>query len=255
MPQMSLRIGVTVVSVLLILIHQLAPAIKLDTATLVLIGVALLPWLQPIFKTVKLPGGIEVTLQDMKQEIQTAVGAAQSAERKAELAVSGIVTSPAADLPNAVRNEASPPSAQGLAALAREYEHIRATQRSGASRTNAMTTVVRKMIEHANDVAEQELPGLLKSGAAGDRLIAYASLYGHPRPELLQELTSSVASTENQPFGQYWGLQAISRNLPDQPRNVPSSVLATLSAFSSTIKAGTDRDYELSRILRQLRGG
>ena len=92
LPLLPLRIGVSVVSLALVAIHLIFPAIVLDGVTLALTLIALLPWLQPIFKTVKLPGGIELTLQDMKQEIQAAAGAAQSAERKADLAVSGIVS-------------------------------------------------------------------------------------------------------------------------------------------------------------------
>jgi len=43
------------------------PSIKVDSITLGLLVVAVLPWLAPIFKTVELPGGMKFELQDFKE--------------------------------------------------------------------------------------------------------------------------------------------------------------------------------------------
>ncbi|WP_431825085.1 hypothetical protein [Burkholderia sp. F1] len=248
LPQLPLRIAVSVVSLSLVAVHLFFPGIVLDGVTLALAVIALLPWLQPIFKTVKLPGGIEITLQDMKQEIQAAVGAAQSAERKADLAVSGIVN------PHSVKSDAASPGTHPLDTLARRYEDIRATMNSGPARTASMTAIVREMVEFAGEVPDETIPELLRSAKAGDRLAAYASLYGRPRPLLVEALVSSVTSREDKPFGQYWGLQAIGRNLPSTARDIPDSVVQDLSAFASRVPPGTDRDHEVQRLLVQIRG-
>ena len=209
MQHVALRITISVICLILVAIHVFFPHVNLDAITLALLVGGALPWLQPILKTIKLPGGIEITLQELKQEIKAAAGAAQSAELKAELAVSSIV--PNAGGSSAHHNDVRIDSAQSLA---RQYERIRDEQESGPARTQAMTSVVRRMIESAGSLGEHELLTLLQSKQRGDRLLAYASTYALPQPALLEELITSVTAREDKPFGEYWGLQAIARNLP-----------------------------------------
>ncbi|MEP7013790.1 MAG: hypothetical protein ABJC13_26005 [Acidobacteriota bacterium] len=40
-----------------------------------------------------------------------------------------------------------------------------------------------------------------------------------------------------------------------EKRSVPSEIVAGLKAFHMGIKPGTDRDYELRQIFKQLKGG
>src|SRR4051812_15979302 len=47
-------------------IHAWWPELKLDGTTVVLLLVALLPWLQPLFKSLELPGGVKVEFQDLE---------------------------------------------------------------------------------------------------------------------------------------------------------------------------------------------
>jgi hypothetical protein len=252
LPQMPLRIGISIAFLILFVLHREWPEVAKDPVTLALLAFALLPWLQPLLKTVKLPGGIEKTLLDLKQEIKATTGAAESAKRKAELAVSGIWASHATMTPTAI--DSAQPTKPKLEVLTEEYDHIRATQKSGPARTSAMNAVIREMIEHARDIPDQILVQLLKAAKSGERLIAYASLFGNPRHGLLAELTASVASRESQPFGQYWGPQAVGKNLPAASQELPDAVLSTLAALASTLKPQTDGHSELSRILRQVRG-
>ena len=250
--QTLLRVGISLGSLLLVAIYNWWPELlKLDTTSLALLLVALIPWLQPIFKTIKLPGGFEVTMQELKQEVRAAAGAAQSAERKADLAVSTIV--PAADS-NELRHErvhGTPP----LERLSQSYEQIRSEQKSGTTRTQAMTAIVREMIQVAQNLPETDIAPLLRSQRAGDRLAGYAYLYAKPNPALLSQVVYSVTSLEDKPFGEYWGLQAIGRNLTSSPtQTFPESVIRDLVAYSSRVQQGTDRSYELSKILNQMRG-
>ncbi|HBQ5984467.1 TPA: hypothetical protein L9A40_002313 [Klebsiella pneumoniae] len=48
-------------------IHVIWPHLAIDAITLGLIVVALLPWLAPIVKSVELPGGLKVELQEIKE--------------------------------------------------------------------------------------------------------------------------------------------------------------------------------------------
>lgn len=250
LPQLSLRIGISVVCLILFVLHRQWPEVAKDPVTLALLAFALLPWLQPLFKTVKLPGGIEITLQDMERKIEKAAGAAENADRKAELAVSGIASAPT---PATAAEGAIPPGTL-LADLAKQYEDIRETQDSSPARTSAMTAVVRQMIHLAARLTDADLTMLLKAKTGGERLIAYAGLYGSPRPTLLEVLTHSVTSVETKPFGQYWGLQAIGKNLPKKASDISESVLRALIGYEAKQRPGTDRHYAVNEILQQIRG-
>jgi hypothetical protein len=140
-----------------------------------------------------------------------------------------------------------------LAALVDTYNHIRATQLSGSSRTRDMTDVVRKMIDLAPLLAQFDVAGYLGSEDRGRRLAAYAYLYARPDYNFLDELVESVTNREDKPFGQYWGLQSISRNLAYRGRQtVPAGVVARLKSFAESLPRGTDRDYVVRDILREI---
>ena len=244
-PLLPLRVCITVGAAGLALIHILWPDLRIDAITLVLLTAAVLPWLQPILKTLKLPGGFELTMQEMKQEIRIATGAAQSAERKADLVVSGLVASHSSD-PSRTLSPA-------LSDLARRYERIRREDGSGPARTQAMTAVVREMIEQANELPRETLEVLLRAEQPGDRLAAYATLFARPNFLLLAELAGSVARYEDKPFGQYWGLQAIGRNLPAvSEAKIPNTVVADLKSIARRVTEGTDRHKEASKLLNQI---
>ena len=250
LPQLPLRVGISAACLILFVLHRQWPEVAKDPVTLALLAFALLPWLQPLFKTVKLPGGIEITLQDMERKIEKATGAAENADRKAELAVSGIASAPT---PAPEKEGAIAPGTL-LADLAKQYEDIRATQDSSPARTSAMTSVVRQMIPLSTRLTDSDLTMLLKAKTGGERLIAYAGLYGSPRPKLLEALTVSVTSSETKPFGQYWGLQAIGKNLPKKASEISESVLRALIGFATKQRPGTDRHYAVNESLRQVRG-
>lgn len=247
-PYLPLRAAISCLAIGVAVVHIVWPHLQIDAITVTLLSAATVPWLQPIFKSVKLPGGFEVTLQELKNDVQAAAGAAQSAERKADLAVSNLVS---AEKPEA--EVAHQPSTE-LMRLARKYEQIRAEQTSGAPRTQAMTRLVRDMLASQTQVDETSRRELLLSDRAGDRLAAYVSFISAPDPTMLQALTHSVSEIERQPFGQYWGLQAISRNMPvHSGTNIPPDVLKALERMALRMPEGTDRHYEISKILRSIR--
>jgi hypothetical protein len=92
-------ITITTIAVLLAAAHMMQPDIKVDTAVLVLAIIAATPWLAPFVKSIKLPGGVEVELQEMKQEVQVLGKRVQEAER---IAIAGAVS---ADLSHAMRTQ------------------------------------------------------------------------------------------------------------------------------------------------------
>ena len=63
----KLRFAVTIGALVLAAVHVTWPGIEIDAITLALLVVAVLPWLAPLVKSVELPGGFKIELQDLKQ--------------------------------------------------------------------------------------------------------------------------------------------------------------------------------------------
>jgi len=62
-----LRWAITVGALLIAIAHLVWPTVRIDAVTLALLVVALLPWLAPLVKSVELPGGLKVELQDLQR--------------------------------------------------------------------------------------------------------------------------------------------------------------------------------------------
>ncbi len=246
---LPLRIGWTIVVLGLGALHLLLPARSVDSITVVLLVIAVLPWAQPLIKSIELLG-VKVELQDLKDRLADVEGATASANRQAQLALA--TTGPAAPAQAPAVTNAS--SDDTLRALAEEYNVIRRDQRSGDARTTAMTAVVRKMIDLVPNLGSFDIATELRSDDRGRRLAAYAVLYARPDATFLSDLVQSVAKREDKPFGQYWGLQAVSRVIATAGNNIPPAVVEQLRACAENLPRGTDRAYVLRRILEGIGG-
>lgn len=63
----KLRFAVTIGALAVAVVHLAWPAVKVDAVTVALLVIAMLPWLAPLVKSVELPGGLKIELQDLKQ--------------------------------------------------------------------------------------------------------------------------------------------------------------------------------------------
>lgn len=63
---MKTRFIITIVALALTIGHNIWPEVKIDTITLILITVAILPWLASVIKSLELPGGFKIELHDVK---------------------------------------------------------------------------------------------------------------------------------------------------------------------------------------------
>ncbi len=61
-----LKISISLVCAAFAAAHLFAPAISIDGIILGLIAIGLLPWFQPLVKSLELPGGVKIELQDVK---------------------------------------------------------------------------------------------------------------------------------------------------------------------------------------------
>jgi len=59
-------IGISLLCIFLIIIHATFPEYSIDSTTIALIVILIVPWLLPYIKTVKLPGGIEITTREIQ---------------------------------------------------------------------------------------------------------------------------------------------------------------------------------------------
>lgn len=63
----AIQIIITAIAALLAVGHAWLPEIKIDAITVTLLGIAVLPWLGPLFKSVELPGGVKVEYQELER--------------------------------------------------------------------------------------------------------------------------------------------------------------------------------------------
>lgn len=75
MKRYKVSITITIVAVLLAVAHLIFPNVEIDNTTLILLVIAVLPWLAPIFKSVELPGGLKIEFQELEKAREEAVKA------------------------------------------------------------------------------------------------------------------------------------------------------------------------------------
>lgn len=63
----TIQIIITAIAGLLAIGHAWFPEVKIDAITVTLLGIAVLPWLGPLFKSVELPGGVKVEYQELEK--------------------------------------------------------------------------------------------------------------------------------------------------------------------------------------------
>jgi hypothetical protein len=131
--------------------------------------------------------------------------------------------------------------------LAGEYNRIRWTMSSGPARTAAMEDVVRRMRSAWQSIKDVDVTLYLVSEDRGLRLAGFAYLYENPDPGQIPKLVD-VLLKEDKPFGQYWALQALEKQLDAHPEPLDHDTRARLESLLSRLGPGTDR----ARLLRPL---
>ena len=66
-----LKIFISAIALILVAVRFVKPDIKIDSSVLILFGIAVLPWLSSIVKSVELPGGFKLEFQEHKLAPQT----------------------------------------------------------------------------------------------------------------------------------------------------------------------------------------
>lgn len=242
------KVCLTVGALVVLTLHLAVPDFELDTAALILLGLALIPWLGVVFESIDTPfGGVKYREITKRLDHLTGESASLRQVQEANEARERVSTS---------ESVAASSSAGRLDELAAEYNRVRDPargMRSGAERTAVMTKLVGEMIAAADAGATLQIDNALRGGDLGLRLAAYAVLYARPDETFTIPLVQSVIDLEPKPFGQFWGLRAIGRLLEDfGSRVIDLNTAGQLKHFRHELPPDSDRMFELNRILERL---
>jgi len=69
-----IRWSISVVCVLLFAGHLVWPKLSLDLTSTILLVIGVIPWLAPVIKSIELPGGFKIEVQDLKAATEKIVG-------------------------------------------------------------------------------------------------------------------------------------------------------------------------------------
>lgn len=67
MNKKKIKLTISIVAVILVLIHIIFPKLNIDIITVFLLALAIIPWLETLFKSVELPGGLKFEFQDLER--------------------------------------------------------------------------------------------------------------------------------------------------------------------------------------------
>jgi hypothetical protein len=233
----QIRVAITVVFLVMAGLAQFR-VVSVEQHTIILLVLAALPWLTFLVKSVELPGGVKVELQQLRDSAMEARSAAASAEVRAEVAIATArqVAEPRPD---------SSHSLEEMRRLAQEYNDLVRTQPERTGATGA-TAIVARMIAVASGVGDFDVSSALQSRDPGERLGGYAFINAKPASDQLKAL---LAALEREPksFCQYWAIRAIGAVASQAPSDFPRWACRRLMRLE--YPAASDRFFEVRRII------
>ena len=205
-------------------------SLHFGVGTAALVAIALL-WLPPVLRLLSLTGGglkafgLEASAGGLRNAPDALI--VGLARIRTEVSEVERVTPNAAQLTESVRVEVdriasayldgtASVTTDALDALARRYEHVRATTSPSPARAVSMNQILneaRVRARAAPDVAARAGLRLLSSPADGDRVIGLALLQQQPNPDALPG-TLRLVQTAKSAFEQYHALVAIKAMAP-----------------------------------------
>ncbi|MDH6120351.1 hypothetical protein ABH930_004754 [Kitasatospora sp. GAS204A] len=237
------------------LVHVLRPDLKIDTITVVLLVVALLPWLGTLIESIEFPGGGKVQYRQLRAETAEARQEADEARQEAGEAVR---TALAAVSAQAAIEQATPADVERLAA---RYTELRQSMSSGAARTRQVDRLVGTMMVVTPRVPDFDVLAALRSADPGLRLAGYARVFGEPEtavaqaPEVLAELLTAVAGREPLGSSRYWAIRALDAGTDVvDPGSLPGDLIRQLATVLTEVPTGSARAGALRQIIAKLAG-
>jgi hypothetical protein len=194
MTHRSIRWLITGAAILAGTMHVIWPDLAIDGITATLLLVAIVPWLQPLFKSVELPGGVKIEFQDLEKVAERANAA-------------GLLAEPVAsdDQKYSYQLAASADPNLALAGLRieleRHLEHL-ARSRGNDDQPRGIAQLLRylnsrELIDGAEMSVLRELVGLLNSAVHGARVEAEAAQWAFDvGPRILRALDERASAAQ-----------------------------------------------------------
>src|SRR5262249_10632287 len=85
----ALRIGVSLGASVIAVIHIWKPGLQIDSIAVVLLVISVLPWVQPLIKSIEL-FGVKLELRELQNRVAEAQEAARGASQQAALAFTAL---------------------------------------------------------------------------------------------------------------------------------------------------------------------
>jgi hypothetical protein len=245
-----LGVVVTAVAVLAAAAHTVLPNVKIDSITVLLAVIAVLPWLGELLESIELPGGWKVKYRSLEERQNLLERAAAETDARAADATSTAQAAFGAarttDLP------AAPTTMDTVRLLAEEYSRLRATPRHRA-RTAELDRLFGAMVAIVPQVPNFDPAGALRDEDGGIRLAGYAYLYSRPDPTRLTNVVDALAH-EQTAFNQYWGIRTLTALIDHaDPTTVPDTVFGELRELMDRLPADSNRHTKLAELLQARR--
>ncbi|WP_344631839.1 hypothetical protein [Streptomyces glaucosporus] len=244
--------AVTCAAAALAVVHVVLPDLKIDNTTVVLLAIAVLPWLGDLFDSIELPGGAKLQYKRLEERIGAAEERATRLDQEVDgAAATARVALAAAGVPDrgAAGEVEDPRAEEELGRLVAEYVRVRASMPSGPARTARQEHVFAEMLKSAPRVRDLDVDALLGSEDAGERLAAIARLYAVPDPAKLGRLVDALIR-EELPFLSYWGVNVVERLVSGMgPAEVPIGIVQRMRAHLGEIPADSGRAAAFRNIL------
>jgi hypothetical protein len=193
-PIRTLRGLLSLGALLIALAHLLWPSLAIDAVTLVLVMIALVPWLAPIFKSLEFPGGWKVEFQDLQKAAAKAEAAGLLATTPAAAAATFTFQRVAEEDPNLA-----------LAGLRIEIEKrlVSLAEKRGIDSRNRGVGYLLRLLGENGALQQQErsaladLTGLLNSAVHGARVDQDAARWAiEIGPRLLKALDDLATAAQ-----------------------------------------------------------
>lgn len=231
-------VTVTVVAVAVAAVHLIWPNLKIDVVTVLLLVIAVIPWMRGVVDSVDVPVLGSVKFRAMQKK---AIFREQQETIEAERAIATVGD----EVPQDER-------LSRIYGLAEEYEAIRDRMSSGLVRTTSMTKVARNILS-LMPIANYSPDDDLHSSSAGRRLVAYLSLMADSDPLQANALVQALTEREGIPFNQSWALRALDRIIEiNGPACVSGKNIARLKGMRDGLKPGLDRQLLLASLVDKL---
>ncbi|MCG8925327.1 hypothetical protein [Lentzea sp. CC55] len=230
-------------------VHVVWPSAKIDATTVLLLGLALVPWLGNLLESLELPGGLKLQYRELEERVEQV-----ETEGKASIDDASSVAQAAlgaARLGSAVQHRQPAGNLPDLDELVLEMRRLRQLPYS-ESRTDIRDQVFGAMIVVAGREPGFDIGAALRDDDPDRRLAGYAGLHGKPDAELVEAVVD-VLAREQSAFNQYWAIKAL-RVLTGlaNPSEVTPKLAAVLKRLREMVPTGSSRAHEVDLLSRSL---